>query len=90
MRPVYWSRHAKERFAEKAVKYGVNYGDIELELVKQKVRLKEPGQDKFKTVFRVREVFLTAVKLDGQNFIHVITLWESNENEVKRWQQKME
>ena len=88
MQAVYWSRHAKQRFAEKAVRYGVNYGDLEMEIVKQKVKLKEPGRDKFKTVFKLLENFFTVVKVVTGKFIHVLTLWESNEKEVQTWRGK--
>ncbi|HIH15959.1 MAG TPA: hypothetical protein HA252_00980 [Candidatus Diapherotrites archaeon] len=85
MQTVCWTAHAQLRFAEKAAKYGINYGDIEMEVVRQKVRLREPGKDKFKTIFKVLNCFLTVVKVERKNLVHVLTLWESNENEVNKW-----
>ena len=85
---VRWSLHAKHRFAERAAKLGINYSEIELEVKKQKVRIKE-GKNKFKTVFKIKDNFLTAVKIENKKkFIHVLTLWESNEKEVKIWKKK--
>ena len=65
---IRWSRHAKEKFAERAVKYGINYGDIEFEVKKQKVKLHE-GKDKFRTIFRVGENILTAIKIEKKEFV---------------------
>ena len=84
---VRWSLHAKHRFAERAIKLGINYGDIEFEIKKQGFKVKE-GKNKFKTVFVIRDVLLTAVKLENRKFIHVLTLWESNEKEVYLWKKK--
>ena len=81
---VRWSRHAKQRFAERAAKYGLNYGELELEVKKQKVRLREE-KNKFRTIFRVQDNILTAVKIESKDFIHVLTLWEANEEEAKLW-----
>lgn len=84
---VRWSLHAKHRFAERAVKLGINYGDIEFEIKKQRFKIKE-GQNKFKTVFAIQDVMLTAIKLENPKFVHVLTLWESNEKEVYSWKKK--
>ena len=88
MAVVNWSRHSKQRFAERAVRYGVNYGDLEMKVVKQEVRVKEPGKDKFKAVFGLGENVFSVVKLDRKKFIHVLTLWEANEEEVRLWKKK--
>ena len=84
---VRWSLHAKHRFAERAIKLGVNYGDIEFEIKKQKFKVRVE-KNKFKTVFAIRDVLLTAVKLENRKFVHVLTLWESNEKEVELWKKK--
>jgi len=84
---VRWSHHAKQRFAERAAKLDLNYGEIEIEVKKQKIRFKE-GKNRFKTIFRIRDAFLTAAKIETKEFIHVLTLWESNEEEVKKWRKK--
>ncbi|MFH0714718.1 MAG: hypothetical protein V1847_02935 [Candidatus Diapherotrites archaeon] len=84
---VRWSLHAKHRFAERAAKLGINYGEIEWEVKKQKVRVKE-GVDKFKTVFKIQGELLTAVKIETREYIHVLTLWEANEKEVELWKKQ--
>jgi len=85
---VRWSLHAKHRFAERAAKLGINYGNIEFEIKKQKVKFKEPEKNKFKTIFKISENMFTAVKIETKEFIHVLTLWESSEEEVKKWKKK--
>jgi hypothetical protein len=86
---VSWSRHAKLRFAERALMYGINYGDIELEIKRQIVKISE-GKNRFKTIFPVLEekVLLTAAKVETSEYIHVLTLWEASEQEEKIWKQK--
>ncbi|MDP2666818.1 MAG: hypothetical protein Q8P05_04965 [Candidatus Diapherotrites archaeon] len=86
---VSWSRHAKLRFAERALLYGVNYGDIELEIKRQIVKIAE-GKNKFKTIFPVLDgkILLTAAKIETNEYIHILTLWEASEHEVKLWKQK--
>ncbi len=84
---VRWSRHAKEKFAERAVKLGINYGDIEFEIKKQRIKLNE-GNSKFKTIFKTGENILTAIKIEKKEFMHILTLWEANEKEVEIWKKK--
>ena len=84
---VRWSRHAKERFAERAARFGINYGEIELKVKKQEFRIKE-AKNKIRTIFSIEGIFLTAVKAETKKFIHVLTLWESNEEEVEKWKKK--
>ena len=84
---VSWSRHSKQRFAERAAKIGLNYGDIEFEIKKQRVKVKQGG-NKFKTTFCVGKEFLTAVKTENKEYIHVLTLWESSESEADLWKKK--
>jgi len=84
---IFWSHHAKQMFAERAARLGINYAEIELEVKKQKVKLVE-GKNKFKTIFRIGNSILTAVKLEQEKFIHVLTLWESNEKEAELWKKK--
>ena len=84
---VNWSLHAKHRFAERAIKLGINYGDIEFEIKKQKVKIKE-GKNRFKTIFKIEPHMLTAVKLETNEYLHVLTLWESTEEEAKEWSKK--
>jgi adenylate kinase len=86
---VLWSRHAKLRFAERVLMYGINYGDIELEIKRQKVKVKE-GKNKFKTIFPIenQKMLLTALKKEKNEYIHVLTLWEASEQEVEVWKKK--
>jgi hypothetical protein len=84
---IRWSLHAKHRFAERAAKLGINYGDVELKIKKQEVKIKE-DKNKFKTIFKIKKEFLTAIKLEKKDFIHVLTLWESNEAEAAIWKKK--
>ncbi|MBW1995467.1 MAG: hypothetical protein JRI77_13620 [Deltaproteobacteria bacterium] len=84
---VRWTRHAKHRFAERAARLGINYAEIELAVKNQKVRIKE-GKDKFKTIFKIKDSLLTAVKVENPKFIYVLTLWEANEEEAGKWKKK--
>jgi hypothetical protein len=84
---IRWSKHSKERFAERAIKDGINYGEVEYEIKKQKVKIKE-DENKFKTIFKIKKNYLTAIKLENQEYIHVLTLWESNEKEVEIWKKQ--
>lgn len=84
---VRWSRHAKQRFAERAVAFGINYGDIEIEIKRQKVKIRE-AENRFRTIFEAGKKVLTAVKIETRGFIHVLTLWEATEKEVEEWKKK--
>jgi hypothetical protein len=84
---ISWSKHAKIRFAERVIKDGINYGDIEFEIKRQKVKVKEE-KNKFKTIFKIGQNFLTAIKIEKKDFIHVLTIWDSNEKEVEIWNKK--
>lgn len=84
---VRWSHHAKQMFAERAAMLGLNYGEIELEVKKQDVRLKE-GKNKFKTIFKAGNSILTIIKSETKKFIHVLTLWEASEKEAGIWRRK--
>jgi hypothetical protein len=84
---IRWSRHAKQRFAERAAKFGFNYGEIELAVKKQEFKLRE-SKNRFKTIFKIKDRPLTAVKVETKKFIHVLTLWEANEEEVNAWKKK--
>ncbi len=84
---IRWTRHAKHRFAERAAMHGINYAEIELAIKKQEVRIKE-GKNKFKTIFRIQDTLLTAVKIENPKFIYVLTLWEADEEEAEKWKKK--
>lgn len=84
---IRWSKHAKLRFAERAAHYGLNYGELELAVRKQEFRVKQET-NKFKTIFKIQSNLITAVKIETKEFIHVLTLWEANEDEVELWKKK--
>ena len=84
---VRWALHAKYRFAERAARFGINYGEIELAIKKQEIRIKE-GRNKIRTIFKIGDTILAAVKIEKPSFVHVLTLWEANESEVERWKRK--
>ena len=84
---VIWSMHAKHRFAERAVLYGINYAEIELAIKAQKVKIKQE-KNKYKTIFDIQKIMITAVKAETKEYIHVLTLWEANEAEVEIWKKK--
>lgn len=84
---VRWSRHAKWRFAERAICLGINYGGIEFEIKRQIVKI-SIAKNKFKTVFEIGSKVFTAVKVEKKDFIHVLTLWEASEKEAEEWKKK--
>ena len=81
---VQWSAHSKEKFAERVLALGFNYGEIEIEIKHQTVRLSLGGK-KYKTIFRLFGSFITVVKIDFPKKIYVLTVWESNQKEVDEW-----
>jgi len=52
---VRWSHHAKVRFAERAASFCINYGDIEFEIKKQTVKIKETA-NRYKTIFEAGKI----------------------------------
>ncbi|MEM0359864.1 MAG: hypothetical protein QXK06_00825 [Candidatus Diapherotrites archaeon] len=84
---VRWTLHAKHMFAERAAMLGLNYGEIELAIKKQEVKIKEEN-DKCKTIFGIQNTILTAVKAEKPGLIYVLTLWEASEEEAKKWKQR--
>ncbi|HOW29091.1 MAG TPA: hypothetical protein PK685_00210 [archaeon] len=83
---VTWSLHAQDRFIERVAKYNINYGDVEFEVKKQKVKIKE--EDKIKTIFKIPPIFLTIIKKETKEYILILTLWESSEEEERLWKTK--
>ena len=84
---VNWTRHAKQRYAERAARCGLNYGELEQAIKKQEFRIKEL-KDKIKTIFKIQNNFMTAVKTESKEQIYVLTLWESNEEEAELWKKR--
>ncbi len=83
---VTWSLHAQDRFIERVAKYNINYGDVEFEVKKQKVKIKE--EDKIKIIFKIPPIFLTIIKKETKEYILILTLWESSEEEERLWKTK--
>jgi hypothetical protein len=83
---VTWTKHARLRYAERALKYNLTYGDLELELKKQRVKLKQ--NNNIKTIFQINNSFFTAIKKETNDYLLVLTVWESNEDEVDLWKKK--
>ncbi|MFH1544821.1 MAG: hypothetical protein ABIE23_01865 [archaeon] len=84
---VVWTRHARQRFFDRSIKYGINYGEVEQNILNQKVREKQ-RDDTIKTVFKVMDFHFTVIKEETKKYINVVTLWESNEKEVELWKKK--
>jgi len=81
---VRWSRHSKERYLERELKYGLTYDEMELEIIRQKIRV-EIGRKKFKTIFKIGGNFITIVKAENDKKITVLTIWESSVKEAAIW-----
>jgi len=81
---VKWRKHSRERFAQRMAQFGINYGDIEFEIKRQEVKFFLGGK-KFKTIFKIGNLFITAIKVESPEMIFVLTLWESSEKEVFEW-----
>ena len=84
---VVWTKHARQRFFERSLKYGINYGEVEQNVIKQEVKEKQK-EGTIKTVFKIMEYYFTAIKEETKKYINVISIWESNEEEVKLWKKK--
>jgi hypothetical protein len=84
---IQWKIHARDKFLERVLQLGLNYGDVEHEIKKQRIKLlQEDG--KIKTIFKASEIILTVIKIETKNKINVITIWDSNEKEVDLWKKK--
>jgi hypothetical protein len=84
---IQWKIHARDKFLERVLQLGLNYGDVEHEIKKQRIKLlQEDG--KIKTIFKIDEIILTVIKVETKNKINVITIWDSNKKEVNLWKKK--
>ncbi|HLC92523.1 MAG TPA: hypothetical protein VJH23_02340 [archaeon] len=81
---VDWSFHAKERWLEKFGHHGIYFQDVEDHIIVQKIRILE-GEGKFRTIFKIGNSFVTAIKIEKEKKIKVITIWASNSREVLIW-----
>ncbi len=81
---VRWTDHALEMFLERAMAYGVNYEELEQQIIAQQLRI-WLGENKYKAIFRLGKNYFTVIKTESEKKLKVITLWESNEKEVFMW-----
>ncbi len=81
---IEWTGHSGERFMERSALLGINYGDLEREIIRQKIRI-VMGKHKYKTIFEIRGKYFTVIKIEKEKNIKVITLWESNHREELIW-----
>ena len=84
---VVWKRHSRERFFERLLIYGINYGEVEYNIINQKVR-EEQKDGTIKAIFKVLDYYFTVIKKETEKYIDVITMWEANQNEVELWHKK--
>jgi len=90
---INWTRHASERFWERALIYGFSKTDFERVIKKQEVRV-DCGFDgrykkqKYETIGMVGGKLFTIQKAESPGEIVVITFWESNKGEVDLWLSK--
>jgi len=84
---IQWKQHAKEKFAERAIKSGINYGDIEFEIKKQEVKIQQ-GKNKYKTIFKIQKILITVIKIEKNEKIGIITMWDSNKKEEQIWKKQ--
>jgi hypothetical protein len=84
---IVWSRHARERFFERALVHGINLGEVEKNVIKQEVKQKEKN-GKIKIIFKIFEKYFTVIKEETKILINIVSIWESNEKEVLLWKKK--
>ncbi|MFH0905945.1 MAG: hypothetical protein V1824_01245 [archaeon] len=84
---VNWSRHCRLRVMERIASYNIYYGDMESEIIKQVIKIKQDS-NLIKTIFKVDDIYLTAIKKENKTFLKVITIWESTQEEAEIWKKK--
>jgi hypothetical protein len=84
---VVWSRHAKKRFFERALIYGLNEGEVENYILKQEIKIKQKNGT-IKTIFCITNQCFTVIKEETDKWICVVSIWESNDKEVELWQKR--
>ncbi|MFH1257218.1 MAG: hypothetical protein V1494_08085 [Candidatus Diapherotrites archaeon] len=84
---VVWTRHSRERFFERLLIYGINLGEVEQNIIAQKVREKQDDRT-VKTVFKVLDYYFTVIKEETKKYANVVSIWEANEKEVDLWRKK--
>jgi hypothetical protein len=85
---VVWSRHARQRFLERSSLYGLNFGEVELNVLRQKVKIKQSEKNTIKTIFKSNKQFFTVIKKETRELINVVSIWEASEKEVDLWKRK--
>ncbi|MCX6804310.1 MAG: hypothetical protein NTY48_07150 [Candidatus Diapherotrites archaeon] len=83
---VRWGMHAKQRFLERVLMHGLDYGDFEFKLNAQVVKIREGNL--VRTIFEVNGIVFTVIKEETTSYIEVITMWESNKKEVDLWKNR--
>lgn len=81
---IVWKRHSCERFFERLLIYGITYGEIEKNILHQKVK-QEQNDGTIKTIFKILDYYFTVIKKETQKYIAVITVWEASQKEVELW-----
>lgn len=90
---IYWTMHAKERFDERALIYGVSRTEIEEIVKKQEVKVSKGfdekyKKEKFEAIGIAWNKLFTVQKAEDFEEIIIITLWESTQEEEKLWLSK--
>ena len=76
---VVWTKHAKERFFERSLKYGLTYDDAEAKIREQKIKEKQPNGT-IKTIFNISENCFTAIKKDDTGVLNVKYFTDVNDS----------
>ncbi|MEK6972629.1 MAG: hypothetical protein AABW72_01130 [archaeon] len=84
---IVWTRHAREKFLERSLKYDINYAEVDIQIKAQKVKQKQL-HGTIKTVFELKDTIFTVIKEETKKLINVVSIWESNEAEVELWKKK--
>lgn len=84
---IVWTRHSRERFFERLLIYGINLGEVEQNVLKQKVKQKQK-EGTIKTVFKVLDCYFTVIKEETRKYINIVSIWEANQEEVALWKKK--
>ena len=85
---IKWKDHARQRFWERIARFDIGKEEVEWETKKQTVRFFQSETNTIKTIFEIREKMVTVIKTETVKKIQIISIWESNEYEVKAWMQK--
>lgn len=84
---VIWTRHSRQRFFERSLKYGINYGEVEHNIITQKVKERQKDGT-IKTILKLLDCYFTVIKEETKRYIKVVSIWESDEKEAELWKRK--